>query len=95
MNTGEKFIRAELYIVGDDAHERLGRLELQKQEIERDLGYRLKWGDQLPAACDRRISCYRREVDPGDESDWPDQHRWMAKSLNDLHRVFAHRLKNF
>ena len=94
MNTAEKHIRAELYIVGDDAHERLDRLELQKDEIERELGYRLAWGDQLPKARDRRISCYRREVDPGDESGWPDQHRWLAKTLNDLHSVFAQRVKH-
>ena len=94
MNTAEKYIRAELYIVGDDASERLGLLEHQKEEIERELGYRLEWGDQLPAARDRRISCYRRKVDLGDESDWPDQHRWMAKILNDMHSAFAQRVKD-
>ena len=94
INTGEQHIRAELYIVGDDASERLDRLELHKDEIERELGYGLEWGDQSPTARDRRVSRYRREADPGDESDWPDQHSWMAKSLNDLHRVFARRVRN-
>ena len=94
MNTGANLIRTELYISGKDANERLDHLEVQKDEIERELGYGLEWGDQSPSARDRRISCYRRKVDPGDESDWPDQHNWMAQSLNDLHRVFAQRVKN-
>lgn len=93
INIGSKFIRAELYISGENANKFLGHLEDQKEEIERELGYRLEWGDQLPTARDRRISRYYREVDPADESDWPDQHRWMAQSLNDMHRVFAQRVR--
>ena len=93
MNIGERFIRAELYISSDNANGLLDQLEGQKEEIERELGYRLEWGDQLPKATDRRISRYRREVDPGDESDWPAQHGWMAKALNDMHRVFAQRIR--
>ena len=94
INIGERFVRAELYISGDNAIKLLGLLEGQQEEIERELGYRLEWGDQLPTARDRRISCYRREVDVADESEWPDQHRWMAKSLNDMHRVFAQRVRD-
>jgi hypothetical protein len=33
------------------------------------------------------------DVDPEDEADWPRQHQWLAKRLNDFHRVFANRVK--
>ena len=94
MHIRERYIRVELYISGDNASKHLDQLEGQKEEIELELGYRLEWGDQSPTATDRRISCYRREVDPANESEWPDQHRWMAKSLNDMHRVFAQRVRD-
>ena len=89
MNTLEKYIRVELYIRGADADERLGLLERTKDEIERELGHPLEWGDQSAAAQDRRISHYLREVDPKDESGWPRQHQWLAEHLNNMHRVFA------
>ena len=93
MNTLEKFLRVELYISSEDANERLGLLERNKDEIERKLGYPLKWGDQSPAARDRRIAHYLRDVDPVDESDWAQQHDWLAKHLNEMHRAFVQQVK--
>lgn len=92
MNTWDKVIRVELYISGDNAAERLVLLEGQKDEIERELGYPLEWGDQSPTARDRRISYYLREVDPENEPDWPQQHQWIAEHLNKMHRAFARRV---
>ena len=94
MNTWDKFIRVELYISGKDANERLDLLEHQKDEIERELDNRLKWGDQSPTARDRRIAYYLRGVDPEDESDWTRQHEWLAEHLNKMHRAFAQRVRN-
>ena len=94
MNTLEKFIRVELYISSEDANERLGLLERNKDEIERKLGYPLMWGDQLPAARQRRIAYYLRDVDPVDESDWARQHDWLAKHLNEMHGAFVQQIKN-
>ena len=94
MNTVEKFLRVELYISGEDTNERLERLERNKDEIEGKLGFPLKWGDQLPAARDRRIAHYLREVDPVDESDWARQHEWLAKHLNEMHRAFVQQVKD-
>jgi hypothetical protein len=42
---------------------------------------------------DCRIASYLNGVDPENESDWAKQHSWLAKQLNDMHRVFAHRVK--
>ncbi len=94
MNTWEKFVRVELYISGEDANERLDLLEQNKDEIERELGYPMKWGDQGPAARDRRIAHYLRDVDPADESDWARQHEWLAKHLNEMHRAFVQQVKD-
>lgn len=92
-NTRERLARAELYLIGDEAAERLARLEAQRDEIEGELGYPLEWGDQSPTARDRRISCYLRDIDAEDESDWPRQHQWLAERLNQLHRAFVERIR--
>ena len=42
---------------------------------------------------DCRIACYLNDLDPEDESDWPRQHEWLAKRLNDFHRVFSQRVR--
>jgi uncharacterized protein DUF4268 len=84
-------IRAELYISGDRAKAFLGLLKRQKEAVERELG-ELEW-DELPSRRDCRISSYLNEVDPEDQADWPRQHEWLAKRLNDMHRVFANRVR--
>ncbi len=84
-------VRAELYISGDRAKAFFGLLKRQKDAIERELGYTLEW-EELPSRRDSQISSYLNEVDPEDEADWPRQHEWLAKRLNDMHRVFAHRV---
>jgi hypothetical protein len=35
----------------------------------------------------RRIGVLN-DADPDDRKDWPRQHEWLAKRLNDMHRVF-------
>lgn len=84
-------VRAELYISGDRAKAFFGLLKSQKDAVERELGYQLDW-EELPSRRDSRISSYLNEVDPEDRADWPRQHEWLAKRLNDMHRVFAHRV---
>ncbi len=85
-------IHAELYISGDRAKAYFGLLEMQREAIEQELGYGLEW-DELPARRDCRITSCLNDVNPEDEADWPRQHEWLAKRLNDMHRVFARRVK--
>ena len=33
-------------------------------------------------------------VDPEKKSDWPQQHGWLAKRLNKMHKVFSPRVKD-
>ncbi len=95
INMRDKFIRVELYIKGEDAEDYLDSLMQKKDEIERELGYELEWGDQKAAAShDRRISHYLHNTDPRNKSDWPHQHEWLVEHLNKMHRAFAQRVRD-
>ena len=85
-------VRAELYISGDNAKAFFGLLKQQKDPIEQELNYHLKW-EELPARQDCRIAFYLNSVNPEEESDWLRQHEWLAKRLNDMHGVFARRIR--
>jgi Domain of unknown function (DUF4268) len=92
MNRQKQLVRAELYIAGDLAKTFFGLLKNQEAEIETALGYPLEW-EELPDARDCRIACYLNNVDPADKADWPKQQEWLAKRLNEMHRVFAPRVR--
>lgn len=80
-------IRAELTMIGDEAKERFAALELRKDEIERAIGCPLTWHNpEGKKAC--RIYT-RRDADFGDESQWPEQHRWLREKLELFHRVLG------
>lgn len=85
-------IRAELYIAGNHAKAFFASLQGQKEAIEKELGFPLEW-EELPERRDCRVSSYLDNVDPEDKADWPRQHEWLAKRLNDMHRVLALRVK--
>ncbi len=86
-------IRAELYVAGDRAKALFALFETERAGIEVEIGYRLSW-EELPTKRDCRIGVYLDDADPEEEADWPRQHRWLAERLNELHGVFAERVKN-
>lgn len=85
-------LRAELHIAGDSAKLLFKQLKRYQPSIEAELGYALDW-EELSGQQDSRAAIYLNGVDPTDTADWPEQHAWLAKHLNDLHRVFAPRLR--
>jgi hypothetical protein len=87
----KKVIRVELYLRGSSAKRFFQQLLQQKVEIERDLGYALDW-QELPEGQDSRITI-SLDADPTNEEDWPHQHDWLAKHLNEMFRVFAPRVR--
>jgi Domain of unknown function (DUF4268) len=91
-NRPKKQVRAELYLTGSNAKAFFWLLEQQKDAIEQELGYPLNW-EELPGGKDSRVAVYLEEADPEDETDWPRQHDWLAKRLNEFHRVFAPRIR--
>jgi hypothetical protein len=85
-------IRTELYISGGQAKAHFNLLLQQRDAVHHDLGYALEW-EELPEGQDSRVSCTLPNVDPQDQADWPRQHAWLVRTLNDMHRVFAQRVK--
>jgi hypothetical protein len=85
-------VRAELYISGNKAKAFFHLLAAQKAEIERELGFALDW-EELPEGQDSRISVSLDDADPEHEADWTRQHEWLAKRLNEMHRVLAPRIR--
>lgn len=88
-----KRVMAELYISGPNAKSFFAQLANQREQIHKELGYVLDW-DPLLEGQDCRIAVRLKEADFEDEADWPRQHQWLAQHLNDLHRVFAPRLRS-
>ncbi|MCY4007124.1 MAG: DUF4268 domain-containing protein [Rhodobacteraceae bacterium] len=86
-------IRVELYLGTEQAKAFFHLLRAQKDDIERELGSSLEW-EELPDRRDSRIAVYLDKTDPEDREDWTRQHSWLAKSINDLHRVFVGRVKS-
>lgn len=85
-------VRAELYIKGDHATVFFNLLKSEKEKIENELGCALVW-EELPARKACRVALYLDNADPENKPDWPRQHKWLADRLNELHRVFAPRIK--
>jgi hypothetical protein len=90
MTRTKRQVRVELYILGDSAKAILAHLRQQKESVEQDLGCELEWNDL--SGRDQAVILRLNNVDPEDESDWQRQHTWLAKRLNDFHRVFARRV---
>ena len=83
-------IKSQIYIYENNVEKFYLSLQKQRKGIERELGYALKWEKQRKT---RRIAIYLGDANPYDKGDWPRQHEWLARKLNDLHRVFAPRIK--
>ena len=92
MSRPRKRIRAELYLSNEHAKTFFHLLRKQKTDVEKELGFPLEW-EELPDGRDSRIAVYLDPTDPENREDWTHQHEWLAKSLNDMHRVFAGRVK--
>lgn len=92
MVPSEKKIRAELRGFHIRSRPFYHLLKKQRQEIEHELGYRLKWTES-PSGKTNRIAVYLDDTNPEDEGDWAVQHNWLAEKLNQLHQVFYGRLQ--
>lgn len=93
MSRPKNQIRSELHISGPEAKIFFHLLQQQKDEIEDELGYVLTW-EELPKKRDSRICAYLENVDPDDEAQWLEQHKWLAEKINQMHRVFSQRIRS-
>ena len=86
-------VGVEVYISGSRAKAFFRELNEQHEVVEEELGYALQW-EELPTRNDSRIWTPLEEVDVEDREDWPRQHEWLAKRLDQLHRVFSVRIRS-
>ena len=88
-----KAVGAEIYISGSRAKAFYGELHGQREAVEAELGYGLRW-EELPTGNDSRVWAALEEVDVEDREDWKRQHEWLAGRLDDVHRVLAGRIRS-
>ena len=67
-------------------------LKKQRKEIEREFAEPLTWHESLGYE-GSRIFLQRMDTDLTDETDWPNQHEWLASKLELFEKVFRPRLK--
>lgn len=67
-------------------------LKKQRKEIEREFAEPLTWHESLRYE-GSRIFLQKMNTDLTDETDWPNQHEWLASKLELFDKVFRPRLK--
>jgi hypothetical protein len=87
MDRQESQIRAQLCIQSEGI---LGSPGAAASDLEGEIGFPLRWDELRREA---RVSVLFDGAGPEDWRDWPRQHEWLAKRLNDLHRTFAIRIR--
>ena len=80
-------IRAELYLDGPNAKKEFAVLELDKEIIEKALGFTLTWHNPENKAMCRLYT--RQNADFLNEENWPQHFEWLQQRLETMHRVFA------
>ena len=89
-NKQRRRLRASMYLSENNARAFFALLRRDKDAIEQELNQRFEWRE-MRKECE--IASYLEDVDPDEESDWPRQHEWLAKQINEMHRTFAPRIK--
>ena len=67
-------------------------LKQQQEEIEREFAEPLEWNER-PLYAYNWIFLRKTDIDPTDETDWPNQHEWLASKLELFDKVFRPRIK--
>ncbi len=85
-------ISVEFCIIGGpNARTFFDALMEQQAEIEEEFGESLEWREKGPRG-DRRLRLKKADVNPDDETDWPNQHGWLATKLEELNKGFRRRI---
>lgn len=87
MNTREMLIGVEIVCHGEQSKENFRILYQQKEEIESDVRFALKWQERPDIVSSYiRIEKY---VESFHEQNWKEQHEWLFENLKTFHRVFV------
>ena len=82
-------LSAVFYMRGSNAITFFDALMEQQAEIEEEFGESLKWWGEVHRG-EQRLGLKKADVDPADETDWPNQHEWLATKLENSTRYSAH-----
>ncbi len=91
-NMQAQWISATVVCNGPDGKAFFHLLKADREAIENEIVYKLVW-EELPGKDQSRIEIRNDNADPGDQSDWLNQHKWMTERLEALHTVFSTRVK--
>lgn len=92
ISKGKRRLSVGLDMFDEKATAYFNLLVQNREEIEQEFGISLEW-DELPAQKSSRVSLHKKDTDPTDEEDWPDQHAWLAEKLELFDRVFRQRIQ--
>ena len=90
LQSRENWISVYLSMTGPNAKAHFRLLERQREEIEEELGD-LEWR-ALPGK-EQHIRLRRKNADPMQQEDWPNQLDWMVSTLESFDKTFRSRLK--
>ncbi len=91
LQSRENWISVYLSMTGPNAKAHFRLLERQREEIEEELGD-LEWR-ALPGK-EQHIRLRRKNADPMQQEDWPNQLDWMVSALERFDKTFRSRLKS-
>ena len=91
-NTYENRIGVRVYIGNKVAEKALPLLEMQKEEIEAELGTKLEWNPN-PDNRDKTIAIYR-DANLQNRDEWTEPIDWMVKMVRRFRKTFMPRIKN-
>lgn len=89
---GRENISVELNLSGPQAKSQFDQLSREREQIEREIGARLEW-HRKPGQVSSKIYLELPSVDPANQQDWPRQHGWLLKKLEDFYRAFAPKVR--
>ena len=84
----EGFCCIELYMTGKNASAHFYLLKEEREEIESEFGESLIWQEKIP-----NVVVQQGFENLTDESDWSNQHKWLADNLEKLDKIFRPRVK--
>ena len=87
-NQRDKLCCIELYMTGKNASAHFYQLKEEREEIESEFGESLVWQEKY-----KNVVVSQGFDNLTDESDWPNQHKWLADNLEKFDKVFRPRVK--
>jgi len=91
MNTRDKLVSSGVIIKTENRLELFHQLLDEKETIESELGFKLKWWE-LPEKKESIVQI-NHHCDTKDESKWPEMYVWLTEKLEAMQNTFAPRVK--